>query len=226
MVAADSLDINPLYAYDGDAIHLNDTGHLKLFQVVQNNVLLSLTPLALSLTSFTAKEVQQQHKVLLQWTDLGEIGTADFEIQRSATGSSFDDLQLEKSQGMGSSGSYSWTDDNPLPGPAFYRLKITDQGKESYSQIVSVATQVNELTLDKVFTNTSELRAEVGVKKNQSVFIAIMDRSGALVSRQTHPVAAPYSTISLPLAGLAAGEYFLKIITANGYSVTRPFVRF
>jgi acyl-CoA thioesterase-1 len=225
VVAADSLNINPLYAYDSDAIHLNDTGHLKLFQVVQNNVILSLTPLALSLTSFTAKE-EQQHEVLLQWTDLGETGTADFEIQRSATGSSFDDLQLEKGQGTGSSGTYSWTDDNPLPGTAFYRLKITDQGKESYSQIVSVANQVNELTIDKVFTTTSDLMAEVAVKKNQSVLIAIMDRSGALVSRQTHPVAAPYGTISLPLAGLAAGEYFLKITAANGYSVTKPFVRF
>jgi GDSL-like Lipase/Acylhydrolase family len=224
VVAADSLNINPLLAYDFDAIHLNDTGHLKLFQVVQSNVLLSSTPLALSLTSFTAR--QEPNDVLLQWTDLDETGATDFEIQRSANGSSFDDMQLEKGRGTGQSDNYSWTDHDPLPGANFYRLKIKDHGKESFSRIVSVGDQVNELTLDKIFTNSSDLMAGIGIKKNQSLFIVIMDRSGALVSKRTYPVSSPYSTISLPLAGLAAGEYFLKIIAANGFSVTKPFVRF
>src|ERR1700733_537816 len=166
VVAPDSLTINPLYAFT-DGIHLNDAGHQQLFQIAKNDVILSSTPLALSLTSFTAQREQQG--VLLRWTDQDESEPTDFEIQRSATGagSSFETVQLEKGLGAGQSENYSWTDNDPLPGGSFYRLKIDEQAKESYSQVVSVGSAAKGLSFDKIMTNGSQLMAGVSTQNNQ-----------------------------------------------------------
>ncbi len=137
VVSPDSLNINPVYAYT-DNIHLNDAGHQQLFQVAKNNVILSATPLALALTSFTAQREQQE--VLLKWTDQGEDAPANFEIQRSTTGTgpSFETVQVEKGDGGSLTDNYSWTDEHPLSGGSFYRIKIDEPGKESYSPVISI----------------------------------------------------------------------------------------
>jgi hypothetical protein len=224
VVAADSLNINPIYAYSGDAIHLNDAGHRQLFQVVKEKVILDITPIAFSLTSFNVE--RQQQDVLLQWMDQGESNSTEFEIQRSATGASFETIQTEKGEGGPLSESHSWTDDNPLPGGSFYRLKIEEPGKASFSSVISIGNNTQSVSVDRIYANGSQLMAGISTPKDQALFFTILDRSGALVSRHNYTATAPYSIISLPLANLAAGEYFLKIDASNGFSVTKPFARF
>jgi acyl-CoA thioesterase-1 len=226
IVASDSLSINPKYNFDGT--HVNDAGHRLLFQAVKNTVLLSAAPLALSLIDFTADP--EQNSVLLHWTIVNEPGSGSYysEVERSADGSSFTGLALESSKGAGLAGSYSWTDLDPLPGVGFYRLKMVEEGKESFSRTLRIAVGKRALTIGKVYTagGNSDLLAEISMQKQGLILAAIFSTSGMPVRRQSYASSLPSTTISLPIATLAAGQYFLRITAAGGETATISFHKF
>jgi lysophospholipase L1-like esterase len=227
IVGADSLNINTKYSF-GDGIHVNDGGHQLLFQVVKNNVLLSLTPLALSLTDFNA--YTEQNSVLLRWTLVNDPGTdaGSFysEVQRSSDGSSFTGLRQERGQGSGLAEQYSWTDEDPLPGKSFYRLKIVENGKETYSRTLGIVIGEKELAISKLYIDGhSSLIAEVGMQKDGPLLVTIFNTAGMPLRRQTVEARQPAAMISMPVADLARGQYFLKITAASGKFVTVPFLK-
>ncbi|MBS1601872.1 MAG: SGNH/GDSL hydrolase family protein, partial [Bacteroidetes bacterium] len=68
IVAADSLNINPVYNYDGT--HVNNAGHRVLFGVARDSNVVLSSPLPIIMTAFTA--VRQQQRVVLTWTGTGQ----------------------------------------------------------------------------------------------------------------------------------------------------------
>src|ERR1700722_13670462 len=118
LVAADSLSLNPVLAFD--STHPNNAGHQLLFQVVKNTDILGSFPLALATDNFSAR-VQQQD-VLLQWT-AEEAGAVLFDVQRSQDGITWADLGQENEAQNLSGTQYTWQDEAPLPGTSYYRLK-------------------------------------------------------------------------------------------------------
>jgi hypothetical protein len=220
-----SLSINPLDSA-GDLVHYNNTGHRALFEAIKAFDIFGAVPLALSLISFTAALNGQS--ALLHWTAEEDAGPDDFIIQRSADGSSFSDLQQIKGIGKGQQNDYSWTDQTPLPGRNLYRLEMQDNGGEHYSKIVSLLRQEKGLNILKLYKpdGSRELMTEIAIDHDQPLTITITSATGVMVRQQYYAGVSPSLKISVPLTGLAAGQYFLTVRAADNEQVTRSFLTF
>jgi len=97
----------------------------------------TLERLPVELLSFTA--ITRLQEVVLNWETTSEENNSHFTIERSANGISFQSIgELE---GKGNSSeliSYSFIDEFPLTGRAYYRLKQVDfSGAFEYSEVIS-----------------------------------------------------------------------------------------
>jgi len=220
-----TLGFNPLYG-NPDKIHPNNAGHRLLFEAVKAKDILGLAPLPLSFISFTASLTRQS--ALLRWTATDEQEPLFFIIQRSADGVSFANLDQVKSIGNGQQTDYSWTDQSPLAGKSFYRLKMQGNANEQYSKVVSLISQEKGLNILKLYkpNGSRELLAEIGIDHDQSLFITITNATGATIRQKNYAGISPSLKIPIPLAGLAAGQYFLTVKTADNDQVTRSFLTF
>ena len=224
IASSDGNGINPLYNFDGT--HVNNLGHQVLARVVENaNLLGEITPLALTLSNFTAATVPQG--VRLNWTAAGEQGPVVFDVQRGRDGNSFDDLWQENVTGSPDATGYSWTDDSPMAGKGFYRLKVTDQGGEHFSPIVAVGSTGNTWGIGKIMTSpgASQVMVEIWSPVSQNSIVTITDAAGKRIRQQSILLTAPSVTAAISMAGLANGEYFLHIVSDQGNVASRAFVK-
>lgn len=94
------------------------------------------TALPLDLTAFNGRAAGST--VVLDWQTANEKNTRSFEIERSADGRSFTYLSAVTAYGSGDH-AYACTDEQPLGGNNYYRLKSIDvDGTATYSKTVLV----------------------------------------------------------------------------------------
>jgi hypothetical protein len=95
-----------------------------------------LTALPLTLVEFTGEA--KGGKTLLKWKTADEENTFVFEVERSTDGASFTKTGTVTAMGSGAH-SYSFTDENPMAGNNYYRLKMVDKdGRFTYSKTETV----------------------------------------------------------------------------------------
>lgn len=88
-------------------------------------IALNYNPLPITLINFAG--TQSGNAVVLNWTTATEKNNDHFTIERTADGANYEAIATV--QGAGNSTielNYSTTDNNPLPGTAYYRLRQTD----------------------------------------------------------------------------------------------------
>jgi lysophospholipase L1-like esterase len=223
IVAADSLSINPIYNFDDT--HVNNGGHQQLFQAVRNANIIPITPLALSLTTFTAVLLQQ--KVLLHWTEDGEEERSVSVIQRSADGFSFEELSREDNPAGASTADLSWTDENPLPGKNFYRIKITAQGQtDFYSPVVFITDTYSGWKIGRLYPSPgAQWNVEILSARTTRLLLRVIDASGKQVLTLPLSINPPSQLIPLNLQDLAKGEYFLQVISPQGETKVRAIIK-
>ncbi len=150
---------------------------------------MSSIPLPVKLNSFTGALIAD--KVQLQWISADDENVANYEIERSNNARDF--------TGIGQSGSvhknnynYHFTDDQPLKGKSWYRLKITDVfNRTNYSGMVLIK-------------NTTAV---------VSVYPTIISRGQPITLQFKNNITGP---IEIQLLNNAGSLVFKKIITANG----------
>lgn len=218
-IAASDGTIKP--EVNSDGTHVNDWGHRLLFQrVQQKNIFGANAPLPVTIKSWQAR--LENKSVKLSWSTAFEEDNTYFEIQRSFDGRNFQTLYQRGS--IGKASNYSWTDQSPLNGKNFYRLKITEAGKTSYSRIISIINDVTKL-ITSLYTRGSELHVQLNSNRDQSVAIDILNFSGAVVKQQNLKLNSSNTTIKIPISGLASGNYYLRVITSNGSSAVERFTK-
>jgi lysophospholipase L1-like esterase len=205
----------------GDGTHFNDLGYSYVFNQVKNKPLFpSNAALPLTVTSFQVQS--KNNTTIIKWHADQEEANTFYEIQRSATGLNFETLYRQVAFSTGLAADYSWTDQHPLSGKSFYRLKINEPAKESYSKTISVFSKTSDLYISKLYkdNSSSNLIVEIGVQKNQFAVISIISISGSVIQTKAQYLAGPSDQIILPISGLASGQYFLSIRGSdNGHSV-------
>ena len=213
-------------ALTNDGVHPDDAGHRALFHVVQNNVVLSVTPLPFKLTGIRAFPGEQS--ILLQWTTSGEQPPTRFEIQHSGKVSSFETIGLAEGKGSEGGATYSWSDDQPQTGENLYRLRILTGAGESYSQVVSAAiAPASTGLIGKIFPiNGSLLNLELSIPAGLKAELAVYSAGGFPVKTQSLESTgrAGFATILLP--ELTAGIYFVTVTTSDGHRETKAFNKF
>jgi lysophospholipase L1-like esterase len=225
IVDADSVSIVPQYN-SGDGVHVNNAGHQQLFQVVKNaNIMSPLIPLALATDGFSAAPEQQD--IVLNWTTAA-TGSLGFVIQRSQDGSNFSSVGQEAADANLPGTHYNWKDVAPLVGPNYYRLETIANGNISWSPIVSLDWgggqdwRIGGIYLPQGGT---QLSVEVQSSRNRNITLGVFDVSGRRMCSQQGYVTAPLAHFTVPVVDLAQGQYFLRVISADGKTGTRAFLK-
>jgi hypothetical protein len=222
IVAADSLNINPIYSA-GDNIHVNNAGHQVLFEAarnVMNNVLFG-APLPITLTAFSA--AKQQQKVVLSWTGMDQTGAPVFIVQRGGDGSSFDDIASVPAVGAATAHNYTWSDAQPLAGKSFYRIKVTEHGEtDHYSVIATVMNIATNWKIGKLYRATgSTWNIEILAEKNTRLQLRVVDANGKSLMQRAVSVTSSSQLIPMDLTGLSGGQYFVHLVSDQGEASVR-----
>ncbi|TAE54427.1 MAG: T9SS C-terminal target domain-containing protein, partial [Bacteroidetes bacterium] len=165
--------------------------------------------------AFTAEPTENE--VLLNWTTAREQNTSHFEIERSADNETWKKIGREKAAGSTKENqNYMHTDDRPLAGTAYYRLRQVDlDGKNSFSNVVEVQPIDQELRIypnpvsDILHVNLGQGRAE------------IMNNLGQTVAKYM----LAEGENDLTMSQLTPGSYVLRVQTTAGVVRTFKFVK-
>lgn len=179
-----------------------------------------LTTLPIQLLSFRANLVNKQTN--LSWATASEINTSSFEIQRSTDGQSFTTIQVLPAAGNSSvQRSYATTDEHPVSGRNYYRLKIVDiDGKSSFSGIQSV----NLITDNDFSIYPSPAKNFIMIEGkflNKLVNISLMDMAGKIIAGYRKNYTGP---LSIPVSSLANGTYILQVSDGQT-TINKKFIK-
>lgn len=146
----------------------------------------------IDLISFSAKP-HAGRKALLQWATASETNNNHFIVERSQDGYSYEEIATVDAAGNSTEyKAYSLTDEAPLAGTSYYRLRQVDlNGEYSYSHIEafnlkkSAALEVypNPLSSNKLYVNRTGLSAgpvvlEIKNALGETVFSRQLDAAG------------------------------------------------
>lgn len=107
--------------------------------VPDDSTILYLNMVALPVTFYEFKAVPGAGVVQLSWSVTSESSMLKYEVERSVNGSDFFKIGEVASQNSVNDITYFFPDQHPLPGTAYYRLKMVEwSGMTKYSFIVRV----------------------------------------------------------------------------------------
>jgi Secretion system C-terminal sorting domain len=149
---------------------------------------------------------KQKNYSNLSFSTASETNNSHFNIERSADAINFENIGEIKGAGNSSSEiSYTYTDEKPLPGINYYRIKQTDyDGQYSYTEIKSVSHK--GLSHVSVTPRTTEGRLDIATELADYT-LAIYNISGQEVKRMV----GMSQDQSISVETLNAGVYFVKI---------------
>ncbi|HEY4209253.1 MAG TPA: T9SS type A sorting domain-containing protein [Puia sp.] len=164
------------------------------------------TLLAITLGKFTASPESNGDGALLNWTANAAMGDK-FIVQRSGNSRDWKDIATVPAAQYSESGAYSYTDNNPLEGPNFYRLRMVDLNGRSIWSNISEVTQEKISTIrcwPNPCTNTIFISSPNAVSR-----IILMDIQGRV--RKIQQALAPVKDWEIPAEGLPPGLYFIQV---------------
>ena len=164
----------------------------------------------LHLLSFTARKKGYQN--LLSWNTASEVNTDHFQIERSSTGREFNSIGTVKA----GRASYTFTDNNPVNGTNYYRLKMLDKdGQFTYGPIRQLTISHSPLTI-AIYPNPAKENLQLQIESDKQTTLQMQvitqDGKAVLSKKVTAPQGASLQSINI--SQLAAGHYFLKVLSA------------
>jgi len=172
--------------------------------------------------SFEAR-ADDSGSVALDWATTTETQNDHFAVERSADGARYQ--AIGHVNGAGTStviNHYAYTDENPLPGVNYYRLRQVDfDGSYTFSRTVAVTTRTTTTAL-AVFPNPATDYITVQLAHNTAELLEwrLIDAGGRTLRSGTTEAAR----FDLPVYDLPAGLYGLQVVTAQGTAM-QPFLR-
>lgn len=165
--------------------------------------------LAIGLNYF--KGVQIDKKNLLNWKVNCTSAEAKFEIQRSADGVHFIKIGAITANQLRCSQPFDFTDDNPMGGANYYRIKITDvDGKDAYSNTILLSLKTSRFEMmslnPNIISNENTILKISAAEKNE-LNVVIVDFSGRKISSQTIALQPGTIQIIINTSALANGVY-------------------
>jgi len=209
---------------DNHIVHGVDSTHLGIVKFMP-----FATSIPVELTSFTASVIDGN--VVLDWTTATELNNSGFEVQKLID-SNIEKLQNWEAIGFVSGNGttteksfYSFADQNPFVGTAYYRLKQIDfDGSCEYSNIVEVYFNLPiEFSLEQNYPNPfnpiTKIRYTIPQnekRKTQDVSLKVYDIIGnevtTLVDEQRE---AGYYEVDFNSSNFASGVYFYQLKTGS-----------
>lgn len=163
------------------------------------------------LLNFTAQRANRINKI--SWSTSQELKSKWFVIERSTDGTKFDPIgQVNAAGNSSTTRNYLFTDNAPVKGINYYRLKIIDiDNNIRYSLVRNIR---NEGIADiSTYPNPVKdlLTTDITADKPGIAHITISDNSGRLVYTNTASIVEGSNKVSINTATLPAGAYILKM---------------
>lgn len=177
-----------------------------------------MAPLPVTLLYFTAKKGTATSS-LLEWKTSQEINSSHFEVERSNDAITFNKIGRVAAAGNSSVGiAYSFTDNNPMAGNNYYRLKQYDlDGRFTYTPARLVRfDEINSATV-KYYPNPTKgmLTIEINdVSRNEAKVINITNAAGVVIDQLRLPAANNRLT-EINMSRYPKGTYFVQLRTAT-----------
>ena len=178
-----------------------------------------------TLLNFSVQRVGVINKIT--WSTSQEINSRYFIPERSKDGIHFTTVgQVAASGNSNRLINYSFTDDRPVKGINYYRLRLVDlDNAAKYGPTKSVR---NEGVADvAVYPNPVKEKMNIIINADQPEHgaISITDMSGKLVYNDLFNITAGYNDIFINTAAFAEGSYLLKVEMADDV-VVKKFTKF
>lgn len=208
--------------YDsGDGIHLNDAGHEILFQRVRAKNIFAVG-LPVKLKAFAAK--QDKENINITWTVADELAGATYDVQRSSDGLSYQTIHTATAATDAASRNYQAIDQSAVANVYYYRLRITENNKSFFSNVIKVFTSKNKLSLNSFFVNPSkQLVVKLSSADSRQVQINFINSSGMLVRKSNHTLQPGENQLNFSLHSLAAGTYWAECSNEGVKVFTKGF---
>ncbi|MBX2958474.1 MAG: T9SS type A sorting domain-containing protein [Flavobacteriales bacterium] len=192
------------YRYSDDNINGNsfDLARGRAYNTTDYVTVTLSSPLPIELLSFTGKSIGSSN--LLEWETTTEINNDYFTLERSSNATHFSELGTMS--GAGNSNTllhYQFTDNAPLEGVNYYRLKQTDfDGRFSYSNIVALSNKTTAFSI----WNSAETLFIKGDNENSTSSLKIYNLLGELVLEKYFQ-----ENITINTTDFSSGIYLVKI---------------
>jgi hypothetical protein len=177
-----------------------------------------VTTLPLRFGDFAARTISKG--IVLNWTIEEESGINYYEAERSVNGAPF--INISRIAPIGNSGktAYEVTDNNPVNGNNYYRIKMVhSDGRISYSDVLHVKYGKGGNNL-LVYPNPviKDLRLQMTGFAKGRYELSIISSNGQSILRKTieHNGADNLQTILLP-DGMQKGSYIIQLIKGTEY---------
>ena len=170
-------------------------------------------PLPLEVVSMKAKA--RESIVNVDWTVASEEKTAKYFIERSINGKDFVILgQVPANSQSSGNSSYNFTDDNPVKGTAYYRVRASGNGV-TLAISSMVAVEYDYFTDGLIYPNPSNGQIWLNEKFPLPSTLEVFDISGRLVFSEE----LTEETKNCDLTHLEKGTYFWQAGGRNGWVV-------
>jgi len=179
------------------------------------------TALPVTLVRFDA--VKKGNSTLLSWDTSEESSNKGFEIQRGGVNSGWQTVGFVGGQTEdGNSNAllqYRFSDETPLAGKNYYRLKQLDwNGSYQYSRIVVVDFPTAATGLMLYPNPVTDGNINLDLSENGMLEVKIFNLSGQQVKAFTQ------SGRVLNVKGLSSGKYILRTVSRNGQVYEKTFI--
>lgn len=180
---------------------------------IQLAVHYSTSPLPVELEYFNISATGNK-QVKLEWTTATEQNNDYFNVERSPNGTEWENIK--RIEGAGNSDcrlSYSCTDEGPLNGISYYRLKQTDfDNKTMYSAVKSIELNPDDAAISiSPNPDGNFIILSCSNSTNVSVKLCLYNIRGQLVKEtQRLELKKGSEAFEIPLGELSEGMYFYK----------------
>lgn len=169
-----------------------------------------------------------RQQVLVVWSTVSEANSARFVVERSADGRDFLPLGSVPAAGW-SNGlrEYRWLDEEPLPGVNYYRLRQEDLD-DTFTHSHTVAAMIRRMTGPVLWPNPAGPLIHIAIDRSavQPLTLLVYDAAGREVMVRQMLLDEGATEAQVPLEGIEAGAYLLRILDASGHDMgTARFIK-
>jgi len=183
-----------------------------------------VSPIPVKLEYFSGSKKNETN--VLTWKAPSTNGSTNFSIERSNDGIHFSSIGNFDATNERCQLPFNYTDNNPLPGKNYYRLKITDVDRIIfYSKILLLENNKTGIEIFSVISNRENSMVYFNAAKQQTIQLKVIAADGKTVYSNSRTISSGYSNIDLLLNKISTGVYTLIVYTNEGKIITKRFVK-
>ncbi len=171
------------------------------------------TTLPVQLVEFLATK-NDDGSVKISWATSQEENSNYYDVERSTDQSTWTTIGTVKAKGFSSTTTnYFLTDNSPVNGTGYYRLKMVDlDGKYTYSKAIPITTDQTNTAL-VIYSNpfSDQIRLKINVSKPQNLLLTVTDMLGKTYITQSYQAQSGDNYVNLQPSVSSSGMYILRI---------------